>query len=52
MEVRDNGRGFDVAAARLGATAGKSMGLLSMEERATLRGGGLRSTLRSGGRPG
>jgi signal transduction histidine kinase len=39
MEVRDNGRGFDVAAARLGATAGKSMGLLSMEERATLAGG-------------
>src|SRR6267154_1685024 len=41
MEVRDNGRGFDVAAARLGATAGKSMGLLSMEERATLAGGRL-----------
>src|SRR5258705_29219 len=39
MEVRDNGRGFDVAAARLGATGGKSMGLLSMEERATLAGG-------------
>ena len=41
LEVRDNGRGFDVAAARLGATAGKSMGLLSMEERATLAGGRL-----------
>src|SRR6266850_7467556 len=41
MEVRDNGRGFDVAAARLGATAGKSMGMLSMEERATLAGGRL-----------
>src|SRR5713226_8077532 len=41
MEVRDNGRGFDVAAARLGAAAGRSMGLLSMEERATLAGGRL-----------
>src|SRR5258706_16344 len=41
LEVRDNGRGFDVSAARLGATAGKSMGLLSMEERATLAGGRL-----------
>ena len=39
LEVRDNGRGFDIAAARLGATAGRSMGLLSMEERATLAGG-------------
>jgi len=41
LEVRDNGRGFDVAAARLRATAGRSMGLLSMEERATLAGGRL-----------
>ena len=41
LEVRDNGRGFDVAAARLGAVAGRSMGLLSMEERATLAGGRL-----------
>src|SRR5205809_62199 len=41
LEVRDNGRGFDVAAARLRATAGTSMGLLSMEERATLAGGRL-----------
>jgi len=41
LEVRDNGRGFDVAAARTGATAGTSMGLLSMEERATLAGGRL-----------
>jgi signal transduction histidine kinase len=41
LEVRDNGRGFDVTAARLGATAGRSMGLLSMEERATLAGGRL-----------
>src|SRR6266704_679748 len=41
LEVRDNGRGFDVAAARRGATAGRSMGLLSMEERATLAGGRL-----------
>ncbi len=41
LEVRDNGRGFDVAAARRGATAGRSMGLLNMEERATLAGGRL-----------
>jgi len=41
LEVRDNGRGFDVAAARLRAAAGRSMGLLSMEERATLAGGRL-----------
>src|SRR6266702_2998128 len=41
LEVRDNGRGFDVAAARLDAAAGRSMGLLSMEERATLAGGRL-----------
>src|SRR6266705_1604222 len=41
LEVRDNGRGFDVAAARLGAAAGRSMGLLSMEERAALAGGRL-----------
>src|SRR6266571_1270786 len=41
LEVRDNGRGFDVAAAHLGAVAGRSMGLLSMEERATLAGGRL-----------
>lgn len=41
LEVRDNGRGFDVAAARSQAAAGRSMGLLSMEERATLAGGRL-----------
>jgi signal transduction histidine kinase len=41
LEVRDNGRGFDVAAAQSGAAAGRSMGLLSMEERATLAGGSL-----------
>jgi len=41
LEVRDDGRGFDVAAARAEATAGRSMGLLSMEERATLAGGRL-----------
>ena len=41
LEVRDNGKGFDVAAARAGATAGASMGLLSMEERAALAGGRL-----------
>ena len=39
LTVRDNGRGFDVAAARAGATHGSSLGLLSMEERAALIGG-------------
>lgn len=41
LEVRDNGRGFDVDAARLAASGGRSMGLLSMEERATLARGRL-----------
>jgi len=41
LEVHDNGRGFDVAAARARATTGTSMGLLSMEERAALAGGHL-----------
>src|SRR6266704_771974 len=39
--LADYGRGFDVAAARLDAAAGRSMGLLRMEERATLAGGRL-----------
>jgi two-component system sensor histidine kinase UhpB len=41
LVVRDDGAGFDVAAARGGAIAGKSLGLLSMEERAGLAGGRL-----------
>jgi len=34
--VRDDGAGFDVAAIRRQAVQGASLGLLSMEERATL----------------
>jgi two-component system sensor histidine kinase UhpB len=36
LEVRDDGRGFDVAAARRRATQGASQGLLSMQERVAL----------------
>ena len=39
--VRDDGVGFDVAALRQHALEGASLGLLSMEERATLVAGGL-----------
>ena len=38
--VRDDGVGFDVAAIRERAVNGASLGVLSMEERATLAGGG------------
>ncbi len=41
LRVTDNGSGFDVAAVRERAMLGKSLGLLSMEERATLAGGQL-----------
>jgi two-component system sensor histidine kinase UhpB len=39
LVVRDDGRGFDVAAARQRATHGDSQGLLSMQERVALVGG-------------
>jgi len=39
--VRDDGLGFDVGAIREQALRGASLGLLSMEERAALAGGGL-----------
>jgi signal transduction histidine kinase len=39
--VRDDGKGFDVAAARLRAQRGESLGLLAMQERAALAGGTL-----------
>jgi signal transduction histidine kinase len=39
--VRDDGIGFDVGAVREQALRGASLGLLSMEERAALAGGGL-----------
>jgi signal transduction histidine kinase len=41
LSVRDNGIGFDVAALREEAVQGASLGLLSMEERTALAGGGL-----------
>jgi len=42
LAVRDNGIGFDVSTLREQAVRGASLGLLSMEERAALAGGGLR----------
>jgi two-component system sensor histidine kinase UhpB len=44
LRVRDDGIGFDVAAVREQAVRGASLGLLSMEERAVLAGGGLELT--------
>jgi signal transduction histidine kinase len=44
LRVRDNGIGFDVAVVREKAVRGASLGLLSMEERAALAGGGLEFT--------
>jgi signal transduction histidine kinase len=41
LSVRDDGIGFDVASVRAQAVRGASLGLLSMEERAELAGGGL-----------
>ena len=41
LRVRDNGIGFDVRAAWDEAARGATLGLLSMEERAALAGGGL-----------
>lgn len=41
LGVRDDGVGFDVAPVREQAVRGASLGLLSMEERAALAGGGL-----------
>lgn len=39
FSIRDDGAGFDVAAARNGAVQGRSLGVISMEERVTLAGG-------------
>jgi PAS domain S-box-containing protein len=44
LRVRDDGTGFEVAAVREKAVRGASLGLLSMEERAALAGGGLEFT--------
>src|SRR5439155_26551701 len=41
LSVRDDGIGFDVASIRDRAVRGASLGVLSMEERAALAGGGL-----------
>jgi len=41
LSVKDDGRGFDVSTLRDQAVRGASLGLLSMEERASLAGGGL-----------
>lgn len=41
LYVRDDGQGFDVTQLREEAVNGASLGLLSMEERATLTGGGI-----------
>ena len=41
LRVRDDGIGFEVAPVREKAVLGASLGLLSMEERAALAGGGL-----------
>jgi signal transduction histidine kinase len=41
LSVRDDGVGFDVSERRAAAIRGTSLGLLSMEERATLAGGRL-----------
>ena len=39
LSVRDDGRGFDLAAARERASSGASLGLVGMEERIALAGG-------------
>ncbi len=44
LRVRDDGAGFDVAARRDKASQGASLGLISMEERAGLAGGGIEWT--------
>jgi len=44
LRVRDDGIGFDVAMGREQAVRGASLGLLSMEERTALAGGGLKFT--------
>jgi signal transduction histidine kinase len=48
LSVTDDGRGFDVVAARTSAEAGVSLGLLDMRETATLAGGTLSLTSNTG----
>ncbi|MBP9902491.1 MAG: PAS domain S-box protein [Verrucomicrobia bacterium] len=47
LRVRDDGIGFEVPAVREKAVRGASLGLLGMEERAALAGGGLEFTSRN-----
>lgn len=49
LSVADDGRGFDVAAARAAALGGTSFGLAGMEERARLLGGSLTIAASSAG---
>ncbi|HET6370553.1 MAG TPA: ATP-binding protein, partial [Nitrospiria bacterium] len=42
LTIRDNGRGFEVSEAFARASRGKSMGLLSMQERTQLVGGDIK----------
>jgi signal transduction histidine kinase len=44
LSVKDDGAGFEAALVREQAERGASLGLLSMEERAALAGGGLAFT--------
>lgn len=48
LRVSDDGAGFDVAAAHRRAARGASLGLLGMEERAALAGGGIEWSSTSG----
>lgn len=48
LSVRDDGRGFDVAAMTARGIAGQSLGLLGMRERASLAGGELEIRSRPG----
>jgi PAS domain S-box-containing protein len=52
IEIRDDGRGFDVAEAFESATRGTSLGLLSLSERAELVGGWTEIVSRTDGNPG
>jgi signal transduction histidine kinase len=44
LSIHDDGRGFDVGEIRLRALEGKSFGLTSMQERASLAGGRIEIT--------
>lgn len=48
LHVRDDGRGFDVESARAAAAAGRSLGLVGMQERVALAGGNLAVRSRPG----